>query len=131
MRPRHRTQLLVAAGALALAALGCVGSGKTPLAPAESSAAAPAAAPAAPAVAPAPPPLTPIPEAEVPRAAIAALTRLRALRSLANRTHEVDSIAAEVGPVLDSVAGLKEWLGSRDPNQQTARALRSLGQEWR
>lgn len=72
-----------------------------------------------------------ISESDVPRAAIAVETRLRAIRSLAARTIETETIASSVDGVLESVEGLKEWGSSRDPRQQTPRELRSLGQEWR
>src|SRR5262245_40815360 len=90
---------------------------------------APATAPAA--APPQPEAPAPIAEADVPRAATAAETRIRALRSLASRTYETEEIAAASRSVLDSVEALKGWMQTREPAQQTARALRSIGQEWR
>jgi small-conductance mechanosensitive channel len=75
--------------------------------------------------------VAPFPESEVPRAAIAAETRIRAIRSLAGRTHETDAIAASEKAVLDSVRTLEGWMSFREPRQQTPRALRSISQEWR
>lgn len=72
----------------------------------------------------------PFEESEVPRAAIAAETRLRAIRSLVGRTKETDAIVASERSVVASVEALKEWMRSREPAQQTSRALRSLRQEW-
>ena len=94
---------------------------------------APTPEPAAPPVAAAPAPEAPaaIAESEVPRAAIAAETRIRALRSLASRTYETDEITASSKNVLESVEALRGWMQARDPAQQTSRALRSIGQEWR
>ena len=43
----------------------------------------------------------------------------------------VDVISASEKSVLGSVEALKEWMRTREPRQQTSRALRSLGQEWR
>ena len=37
---------------------------------------------------------------------------------------------AAIVSVLRSVEALKRWMHSREPRQQTPRALRSLGQEW-
>jgi len=124
--------------ALVLAAAGCVESstaipsaGTTPAAPeapatpatgAASTATSAAASTAAPAA---------LAESEVPRAAIAVETRIRALRSLASRTRDTESITASSVAVLRSVDALKEWMRSRDPRQQTLRSLRSLAQEWR
>ena len=123
--------------ALVLAAAGCVESstaipsaGTTPAAPeapatpatgAASTATSAAASTAAPAA---------LAESEVPRAAIAVETRIRALRSLASRTRDTESITASSVAVLRSVDALKEWMRSRDPRQQTLRSLRSLAQEW-
>ncbi len=129
MTPAPWRRFPAVAASLAMAALSaaCLGSGKAPSIVAAASP-APAATPS-----PAPPAETPvaIPDSEVPRAAIAAETRIRALRSLAGRTRETDEIAASTASVLESVETLKGWMRSREPAQQTSRALRSLGQEWR
>jgi small-conductance mechanosensitive channel len=69
-------------------------------------------------------------DSEVPRAAIAAETRIRAIRSVTGRRLETDAIAAAEKDVLESVEALKEWMRTREPRQQTPRALRSIGQEW-
>ena len=93
-------------------------------------AAPPAETPPEPAPAPPPEPAA-LPGSEVPRAAMVARTRIRAIRSLAGRTAELDVIASSEKSVLGSVEALKEWMRTREPRQQTSRALRSLGQEWR
>lgn len=67
----------------------------------------------------------------MPRAAIAAETKIRSLKSLASRTYETAEIVAESKGVLESVDALKGWMQAREPAQQTSRALRSIGQEWR
>ena len=80
---------------------------------------------------PAPPEPVALPGSEVPRAAIAARTQIRAIRSLATRDAEIEAIQASEKSVLGSVEALKEWMRTREPRQQTSRALRSLAQEWR
>ncbi|HEX5042985.1 MAG TPA: mechanosensitive ion channel domain-containing protein [Candidatus Polarisedimenticolaceae bacterium] len=80
---------------------------------------------------PAPREITPLPGSEVPRAAISARTRIRAIRSLAARTAEMDAIHASEKSVLASVEALKEWMRTRELRQQPSRALRSVAQEWR
>jgi hypothetical protein len=122
----------IALAAIALLSAACVASGEAPPAvvPATPAEAAPASpGPAKPASSE-PKEVVALDESDVPRAEIAAETRIRAIRSLAGRTLETDVIAASIGGVLDSVETLKGWMRSREPRQQTPRALRSLGQEW-
>ncbi len=68
---------------------------------------------------------------EVPRAALVAETRLRAIRSLASRSREIDSIAASMPGMLESIDRLQEDARARTPRQQTLRGLRSMAREWR
>lgn len=116
--------------AFALLLLGAAGAGLAAGPPVPSPAPAAAPEPATTAVA-APSPPAAVPASEVPRAAIGAETRVRTLRSLANRTRETEEISASATNVLRSIDALKEWMRTRDPRQQTSRALRSLAQEWR
>jgi small-conductance mechanosensitive channel len=111
--------------------LACVQGGKVlPEAPTPSAPSSPAAAPVqgAPSAGAASP--VALEASEVPGKAMAAETRLRALRSLASRTRETASIAAALPGRLEAIDRLAEWTGSRTPRQQTPRALRSLSQEW-
>jgi potassium-dependent mechanosensitive channel len=123
----RRGAAAVALAVLAGLAAGCGGSGKAP--PGEASATPTPAPPEGAPFQPAAP--AALPESEVPRAAIAAETRIRSIRSLAGRTRETDAIASSAKPVFASVESLKEWMRARDPRQQTPRALRSVQQEWR
>ena len=123
-RPAGVLAFVMLVGALC----GCAGQAPPPAAPAPSAAPS-VAAPAATAPVPAAP--TALPASEVPRGAIAAETRIRSVRSLVNRTREMDTIGASATPVFESIESLKDWMRTRDPRQQTARALRSLGLEWR
>jgi potassium efflux system protein len=112
----------------------CAEVGRTPpaAAPVSSSRAVPAEPGlSAPAAAPARPVAAALPESEVPRAAIAAETRIRSIRSLTGRTRETDAISSASSSVFASVESLEEWMRTRDSRQQTSRALRSVEQEWR
>jgi small-conductance mechanosensitive channel len=127
---RRSTGFLLAALAGLLTA--CVSpSGPQPAAGAAPPAQAGAGSPesVAPAAA-APKEIVALAQVDVPRAAIAATTRIRSIRSLAARTLGTDAIAGPAERVLASVEALKEWMRSREPRQQTARALGSLSQEW-
>src|SRR6516225_9058081 len=126
-RPAGVLAFVMLVGALC----GCAGEAPPPAAPAPSAAPSVAAPAATAATAPVPAAPTALPASEVPRGAIAAETRIRSVRSLVNRTREMDTIGASATPVFESIESLKDWMRTRDPRQQTARALRSLGLEWR
>jgi potassium efflux system protein len=124
---RHRAAAIAAIVLIGVSA-GCVASGGAtppPAVPAAAASAAPAAHSAAAAE-----PATALDVSEVPRAATVAEIRIRTLRSLAGRTRETDEIRASSASVLASVDALNDWMRSREPQQQTSRALRSLAQEW-
>ena len=121
--------LLVALGA------SCVEAPKEPsAAPPPSAAPAPSSAargaPAEETPGPGPAPAVALEASEVPRAAIVAEMRLRAIRSLVSRSRETDSIAADMPGLFESIGELKEWTLARASRQHTFRALRSMEREW-